>query len=820
MKALFSLALRQAITGLQLSEWRALMLALLLAIFSASLMAVLSDRLDHSLNRKGADLLGADLILQSSRPLSQELIAAADALQLRHSGVIQLATMASDNTQFLLISLRAAQANYPLRGEIQLEPSMTSSQPGLDEIWVEQAILERLNLTLGDSITLGESSFTISHILLNAPDRGRGFVSFNPQAIINQQALPATGLLLPGSRAQYRLLFAGAPDAVTQLKKQFQRELKTGERLVSVDAEEDRRGSALSRASSYLRLVAFLTLLLAGLTIFLSLRRFTRQQNRRAALLRTLGLSRQQLALTYLLQLGYLWLACSLVGIGLGWLAEQGLFYLLRDLLPQPVPAARTVLYCAGPTLGLFLVLGLALPALSQLTRTSPADLFHEQAQHASYPARISYLILAGFLLLCGLFYLNNLMLSIALLLVLLLTSLGIALLGGKLMQALGICLQSRLRLGALLQSRIQQQQRWYRLQIPVTCLLLSLLSINYLALTDLMQRWRTELPANTPDHFLINVQPWETESVQQILQTARIDSQLWPIYRGRLTGLNQATLAEQLNPKQLSHGSLNRELNLTWAAQLPEHNTLSAGQWQPDQPGVSVEHKLASELGLSVGDTVQFDIGGNNIQVPITSLRELRWDSFQPNFFYIFSPGVLSDLPASYITSFHLGERAGELSRALLNEHPTLTLIDVRQLLNQLQTLLQQLGQLTTLLLMLAALAALLLVYTTLHQELEQRQKENALLRTLGASAASCRRLDLLELSLTGLCSGVLALLITEFSLWPIHHYLLQLEPVLHPTLWLFMPLGSMLLFVAVGWFSHRPQSLSQSYRRLRQQF
>ncbi len=819
MSALIALALRQTRAGFALPECRALFLALILAISTTSLMAVMGDRLDHSLSRKGAELLGADLILQSTRPLDPQRSEAADRLGIRHSGVTQLATMASTEQQFLLISLRAAQTGYPLRGEIRLQPSDTLALPATGHIWVESAILDRLGLALGDRLTLGERDFIISHTLVSSPDRGRGFVSFNPQAIIHADDLASTGLLLPGSRAQYRLLFAGEPEAISTLQQQFKDDLATSERLIAIDEEEDRRGSALSRASAFLKLVAFLTLLISGLTIFLSLRRFTRLQNWRAALLRTLGLNRSQLAAVYLLQvLGY-WLIAALAGTLLAFVAQQGLFLLLADLLPQPIPATRPLFYLMGPALGGILVIALTLPALNQLCSTAPADLFHEQLQRSGYPVRVSYLVLAGFVLLSGLFYLNSLVLSLLLIGILLLSALLIAWLGSRLMGLFGRLLQNRLYLGNLLQSRIQQQQRWYRLQIPVTCLLLSLLSINYLALTDLMQRWRAELPASTPDHFLINVQPWETDDILGILQQADIETQLWPIYRGRLTALNQAPLADTLNTEQLSHGSLNRELNLTWAHQIPDHNNLTAGQWQADRPGVSVEEKLAGELGLNVGDVLGFDIGGTRVEVPINSLRTLRWDSFQPNFFYIFTPAQLNELPASFITSFHLGERAGEISRNLLQNHPTLTLIDVRQLLNQLQTLLGQLAQLSTLLLLLAALAALLLVYTTLHQELEHRQKENALLRTLGASAARCRQLDLLELALTGGCTGLLAVAITELSLWPVHQRLLELEPVLHPMLWWALPLGSLVLFVAMGWLSHRPKSLAASYRLLRQQ-
>lgn len=810
----FRLAAQQSISSFKLSEWRALIIALILAITIASLMAALGERIERTLLRQGSDILGADLILSSSRAIDKTTLTSAKAAGLSSSEIIQLGTMANSGDNFLLVTIRALSTAYP-RGNINLAPHQNRLIPALGEVWAEQGALDRLNLNLGDSINLGSTSFTLTAIIQSAPDRGRGFISFNPQLMINREQLDSTGLLGPGARVSYRQLFAGDPSVIKTFEASLRKKLQTGERLSSINSEEGQQNSALTKASSYLRLGALFALLISAMTIFLSLRRFTQSQYKRAALLKSLGLSDKQLLQLYLSQLCLAWAVCSVIGIVFALLLETAGLQLLQGLLPQPVPEASALTYLSGPFLGIAILICLGLPALFKLQNSNPVQLLQDQAQPLAWGGKIPYIIALFLLLACTSWYLNNFILTVSLTLTLLLLGGGLGWLGAYLSKKAAQRFAPIHRLGHLLLSRVQQQQRWYRLQIPVICILFALLSINLIALNDLVGRWQAQLPEETPNHFLINIQDWEKSDVETLLLSHQVNTPLWPIYRGRLGKINGLELTKALTKEQQDHPSLNRELNLTATAEMPRHNILTSGQWNQSN-SVSVEEKLAGELGLKLGDEVTFNIAGQEISAPIMSFRQVRWDSFQPNFYFIFTPGQLEGFSASYLTSFHLGDNSPEVSRELISKFPTLTLIDVRQILDQLQQLLGRLSLLSSLLMLLTTSAGLVLLYVTLTQELEQRRYENALLQTLGASQQQCKQLDRLEMSLIGGISGLLAVIITELSLWPIHQQLLKLDPVLHPYLWISLPLISSALFMAISWVSHRQQSVQKSYRTL----
>lgn len=814
LTTLLKIAGQHSLSNIKLSEWRSLLLALLLAISIASLMAVLGERIEQTLQRQGSALLGADLVLSNSRPLSDKTLSMAEEMALDHTSVTQIASMANQGDNFVLVSVRALNAPYP-SGQITLDKPTQTALPNLGEAWAEKGVFERLKLEPGDKLTLGSKEFVLTRTVIASPDRGRGFISFNPQIIINLDDLKGTELLGSGSRVHYRQLFSGDAQQIAKLETHLQENKQTGEQIKSLKSEEGQQNSALIKASSYLRLGALFALLIAAMTIFLSLRRFTQSQSKRAALLKSLGVSNRQLLLMYLAQLGYAWLLCSFVGVGLAIILEASGLQLLNDLLPQPVPAATFTTYFIGPALGIAIIVTLGLPNLLLLQKSTPTQLFQNQPSPLKWGGKLPYICAFVVLLLFTSSYLNSLWLTLSLTLSLLILGSLLGWLGAHIAQWSSQRLSKHHPLGQMLVSRMQQQQRWYRIQIPVICLLFALLSINLVALNDLLSRWQEQLPENTPDHFLINIQEWEKPEVETLLTAQQIDNQLWPIYRGRLSKVNGQPLAEALTPEQLEQPSLKRELNLTATEQFPDHNELTSGQWNSSQ-SVSIEQKLASELGLTLGDTVTFDIAGREASAEITSIRSVRWDSFQPNFYYIFSPDILEPYSPSYLTSFYLGDKSAEVSRSLLQQFPTLTLIDVRQILSQLQTLLSKLSLLSSLLMLLTTASGLVLLYVTLTQELEQRRHENALLLTLGASQKQCKQLDRLEMGLIGGISGVLAVIISEASLWPIHQQLLNLSPVLHPILWCLLPILSSGLFILIGHFSHRQQSLSQSYQTL----
>lgn len=820
MKGFRLLLLRQIGTQLRTTEWRALLFATWIAIALATLLALLGDRLERGLLRESAAMLGADLVLSSQRPINLERLEQAHTAGLETTEVAQFPSMIHVGEEMMLVSVRAATPPYPLRGQIRTQPAQTTQMPPPGEAWVEARILSQLGLAVGDSITLGYSELRIGAEMLSSPDRGTGFRSFSPQLVMHSDDLDATGILAPGSRAQFRLLMAGDDDAIETIDLEWQDSLSSDERLFSLRSDQPMSGAALGSALSYLKLTALIALLLAALTIFLSLRRFSLGQHKRCALLLSLGMSANDLIKLYLCQLLIAWFVLSLLGTLTGVLLEQLILSWLNELLPEQLPQPTAWRYLSGSAMGFSLLILLGLPPVLQLSRVAVSSLFRDEISGSDKRALTIQLICFALLAAALLTFLEAPLAALTLLVLILVGGLVFGWLAQRSLRLLARPLAHKLLLGRLLLMRLEQQKRWHRLQAGVVILLMTLLSLVWISRTDLLTDWQAQIPDDTPNYFVVNIQPWQTEPIQTFLQQEGINSQLYPMIRGRVSTLNGEPIRAQMNPEQLEHNTLNRELNLSWSDQPPAHNRLVAGSWwgtDTPEAEISVEREMAEELGLIPGDRLGFDLGGLTVEARITSLREVEWTSFQPNFYVIFNQSAMQEMPATFITSFRLTPEQDALATQLVREFPSLTLIDIGQLLQQIATWMQRLGDSSALILSLTLFCGALLMLLTLRQALDQRRYESALLQTLGASARQTQQLDLLELMLLGLVCGVLAVITAEGTLALLYLYLLNLEPGLHPRMWLLLPAASTLFFTLSGALMRRQLTLPQCYRLLR---
>lgn len=820
MSLLPRLARRQLRAQLRTTEWRALLLATWVAIALTTLLAVLGDRLERGLLRESAALLGADLVLSSSRPLTGERLAQIDLTNTRHTQVIQFPSMVGQGDELMLVSVRVVEEPYPLRGELVTEPAQQEQIPGPGEVWAEPRVLTQLGLQLGDTLEFGYASLKLTHRLLASPDRGSGFRSFSPHILVNRADLEASGVLAEGSRADYRLLIAGTGERMRQLDEQLRPGLADHERLHALQADQPLTGNALGNALRYLKLSALIALLLSAMTIVLALRRFALGQHTRSALLLNLGLRPGQLVRLYLYQLLLAWMLTALLGFVTGYLLQAAVYQWLSDLLPQSLPPAGWLRWLIGPALGLALLVLLGLPPILQLARIPVAHLLRGDTPPRDKTALLLQGLSAILLAVTLLAFLQAPAAALSLLLFLLL---GGALFGWLAQWALIASakpLARHLLLGRLLLMRLRQQRQWHRLQAAVVVMLLTLLSVIWISRSDLLQQWQAQFPSDTPNYFVINIQPWEKDALDTFLADQALDTELYPMIRGRLVELNGSPIRPQLTEEQQDHNTLRRELNLSWSVDRPAHNPLLAGEWWPadsTEPLISIEQEMAQELGLEVGDQLGFDVGGIPITGRISNVREVVWTSFRPNFYIIFSPGALENAPSTWITSFYLPPEQRQVSRELLQQFPSLTLIDIDQLLSQLSMWLTRLADSSALVLALSLGCGLMLLGVTLLQALEQRRFEAALLQTLGVTARQARWLDLLEFLLVGLVCGVLASVSAEAVLASLHLYLLQIDPRLHPQLWLGLPPLAALLFVLIGLLIRRPLRLEQCYRLLR---
>lgn len=807
---LVHLALRLLWRERSASEVHSLVLALFLAVATSSAIGLFSQRLHASMTQQASRFLGADLILIGSQEPSAELLAGAPAAQAQ---AVELPSMVGFGDALQLASLKAVSPDYPLRGVLKSQAQRSSTErtgglPKPGELWAEQRLLDALNAKPGDWLELGAARFKLSAILTSEPDRGGDWYSLSPRVLINLSDLPATELVQPGSRLTLKNYWKGSPQQIEQLKRQLQPKLSAAQRLQDAQHANPQLEHSLGLAQNYLNLAALAALLLAAVALALAAQRFAAQRLDSSALLRCLGLPSTQLFQLYIVQLSVLTLLATGLGLALGWLVHWGLIVLLADLLPKHLPPADARPALSALFSALLCVLGFALPTLLELAKVPPLRVLRRDLQGAPL-RRLSHYALtlsALGLLLWSLRLDGRLLLALVA---------GAALMGLVLATLLWLCLKPlkrlldraplawRLGLGQLLRNPLLALT-----QTLAFALILFALGMVALLRGELVEQWQQQLPADTPNQFALNIQPDQRAAFNQALKQAGLGSaQLYPITPGRLLAINDQPVKQRTQLGAEAERALQRDLGLSFSRQLPPSNQLVQGQWwgAHHQGQVSVEANLAHSLGLKLGDRLTVLVAGQERSAEVSSLRRLRWDSFQPNFYLLFSPDVLEGLPHSYLTSFALPAERPQLLRQLNQAFPAVTFLAIDDLLKQVRSLLTQLSQAIECLLLLVLAAALCVLWAGLLTSLDERLQHGAILRALGAPTRLLRFSRLTEFAVQGAASGFLALLACELCSALLAHFVLNSDWQAHPSL-LILPLGGSLLVTAIGLWSTLP--------------
>ncbi|CAE6925133.1 putative ABC transporter, permease protein [Pseudomonas marincola] len=808
---LFKLALRQLLREARAGEIRVLFFALLVAVAASTAIGYFSARLNSGMQLRASEFLAADLRLSASTQASPEQIEAGLALGLNHASSVEFSSVIATDTGIQLASVKAVNEAYPLRGRLKsaAQPyaqEQVSAGPKPGEAWAEARLFAALNLKAGDSIDVGNKTLRLSRVLTYEPDRGGDFYSLTPRVLINLADLDATGVVQPGSRVKYFELWSGESDALAQYKTALQPTLAANQRIQGARDSNRQIGGALGRAERYLNLSSLAAVLLSGVAVALSATRFAARRFDASALLRCFGLSRRQALTLYSIQLGLLGLSACLCGALVGWLAQYGLFFLLDGLLPGEIPAAGVWPALAGIATGLVALAGFALPPLAALGRVPPLRVLRRDM--LPVPAS-SWLVYGAALLALGLIMWRlslDLPLTLALLGGGLLTA---CLLGGLLLLALRslrrimaqASLPWRLGLGQLLRHPIAAAGQSLAFGLIILAMaLIALLRI------ELLSTWQDQLPADAPNQFALNIVPAEKEAFAQQLQAISPHAApLYPVVPGRLTAINGQAVRQLVSKDSRGERATQRDLSLTWAADLPGDNQLVAGSWWSQEkreiPGVSVEEKLAENLELKIGDTLTFNVGGLNREARVTSLRSVDWNNFQPNFYMIFEPGTLQDMPVTYLTSFYLpagnDKQLVELSRAF----PAVTLLGVDALLSQLRSILAQVTLAIEFVLAFVLAAGFAVLFAGLQTTLDERIRQGALLRALGAERKIVINARRAEFAMLGATSGVLAALGCELISYLLYRYAFNLEWSPHPWLLILPVIGALAVGAAGIW-------------------
>lgn len=804
---LCALALRQLLRDARASEVRVLFFALLVAVAASTAIGYFGARLNGAMQLRASEFLAADLVLQGSSAAQAAQIDAGTSRGLTHARVVEFTSVVAADAGIQLSSIKAIDPAYPLRGQLRSAATPYGSEtpgggPAAGEAWVEARLLAALGLSLGDSIDVGMKTLRMTRVLTYEPDRAGNFYSLTPRVLMNIADLDATGVIQPGSRVTYRDLWRGEPDTLVQYRQAVEKDLAANQRLLDTRDGNRQIGGALGRAERYLNMASLVAVLLAGVAVALSASRYAARRLDASALLRCLGLSRHQALGLYSLQLAMLGLVAALAGALLGWLAQLGLFALLQGLLPSTVPPGGIAPALAGIGTGLVALAGFALPPLAALGRVPPLRVLRRDLLPVP-PS--SWLVYGAALFALGLIMWRlslDLLLTFALLgggLIAALLLGGLLLLGLRSLRRLlvGSPLPWRLGLGQLLRHPLAAAG-----QALAFGLILLAMALVALLRAELLDNWQAQLPKDAPNHFALNILPDEREPFAQRLREVNATSApLYPVIPGRLTHINDQPVQQLVSKESTGDRAVQRDLSLTWAAELPQGNALSEGDWwqtppaTDGPPAVSVEAELAASLKLKLGDLLTFDIGGEHRQARVSSLRTVHWDSFQPNFYMIFQPGTLQGLPATYLTSFYLAPRHDTDVVALSRAFPAVTILQVDALLGQLRSILAQVTLAVEYVLLFVLAAGLAVLFAGLQATLDERIRQGALLRALGAGRALLVKARRIEFGLLGAASGLLAALGCELITWALYRYAFDLHWAPHPWLLVLPVLGAVLV-------------------------
>ncbi|MFI3222894.1 MAG: FtsX-like permease family protein, partial [Methylococcaceae bacterium] len=768
----FNLALRLLWRDSRSGELTLLILALIIAVSSSTAIALFSERLQRTMSHQAAELLGADLVIASPELMAQEWLGQAKLLNLKAARTAEFASVLIEHDELILASIKAISDTYPLRGFLKTSEGDVNAEtivhhgPEPGTAWLEKRLLSALKLKLGDTLTVGEKPLLVTKIITYEPDKKGDFYSFSPRVMINDLDLLATGVIQPGSQVHYYFQFVGDANALMAFKNWLKPQLNPSQRIMDSHDNRPELSSALNRAERYLGLSSILVILIAGVAIAMATTRYTERHFNATALLRCLGLKQREILWLYSSQFMALGLLASAMGTVLGYCAQVGLFYILRELLPQPIAPPGLASLFFGFVIGMVVLFGFALPPLLRLKHVSALRVLRRELEPGQPKVWLVYGLAIGLISLLIWKYTDDLKMTVS---VLGLGLISLMLLGLLIMGLLklihkrldGLSLLWRLGLQGLLRNNRASISQILAFSITLVAMLLSFNVRN-----DIINDWQQQLPKDAPNHFALNIFPHQVQDFKEELKQQHITgSEFYPVVRGRLTAINQLAVQKRVSKDSQGDNAIRRDLSLTWAADLPNDNNLQAGEWWTESlPGqVSVEQKLTESLSIKVGDNLTFTVGSQQFNAKVANIRSLRWDTMKPNFYMVFSPGTLEVFPSTFITSFYLAENQKELLNVLVKKFPSTTVLEVDLILQQFKTLLTQLTQAINFLLYFALMAGFIVLLAAVYTTLDQRIYEGALMRTLGASRRLLRTAQFIEFSALGLISGVMAMVMSE---------------------------------------------------------
>lgn len=774
-------------------DWRGgelniLAIGLIIAVTSITAVGFFTDRIERGMQMQSAELLAADLVITSGRTDINDYIADARANDFQVTTTSQFRSVLLANDRLQLVEVKAVSEGYPLRGALRISDSAfgddaaTTTLPAAGELWIEARLLPLLNLELGDRVSLGNSSFVLSKILRYEPDRAGDLFSVAPRVMMNSIDVAATGLINTGALVNYRVLIAGERSNINRYQKAIKNRLRPGEEIVSVEEGRPELNTALQSAKQFLGLAALISVLLAGVAVATVANRFSHRHLSSSAMMRCLGATQRTIIQLFTLEMFWLALLASSIGCMFGILTQFVIIQLLDQLLLTQLPPPSFKAVLLGYATGIVMLIGFALPPLLALRRVPPLHVLRKDVKTTPPSAWTVYLAVMLCMSLLLYWQIGDLKLVslviggiIGTLLILALAAYLLILLLNRLRGRVGVAWRFGL-------ANISRRPGSSVVQIVAFGLGIMIMLLLSTVRSDLLRDWQSSLPADAPNHFVINVQSDQVAAISDYFKTMGVsNTKLYPMVRARLLEINNRTVNSSDYESERAKHLLTREFSLSWAEHMQQDNAVVAGSWWSSddfgKPLLSLESKLAETLKLQLNDVVGFDINGNIINFTVSNLRSVDWDTFNINFFTVVPPGVLEDKPASWVTSVYLDKEQRQQLGKLVREFSNVTLIDVASIMQRVRGIINRVSLAVEFIFLFTLLAGLAVLYAAIQSNQDERRFESAVLRTLGASKKTLMLGLLAEFTLLGALSGLLAGIAATSLAWLLAEFIFKFD-------------------------------------------
>jgi putative ABC transport system permease protein len=802
-------------------EWRSgeigvLLLALTVAVAALTGVGFLVGRIGAAVDLQASEVLAADIRLGSPQPIPEKYFEEAARRGVRTARSINLLSVVFNGEASQLTNLRAVGEGYPLRGNVMIadEPFVpgrgATAIPAPGEVWPDSKLLVAIGAKVGSQISVGAGSFRVSRVLISRPDQGGSFADLAPSLIMNSADIPATQLIQPGSRVSYAALFAGERVRIDELKTWLGANKRRGERILDIAQASPQIKNAVDRAGRFLSLASLVSVLLSAIAVAMSARRYVQRHLDSVALMKTLGATRAFTLSVSIIQLMVIAVAATVIGSALGFLAQEWLLHAIRGLLNAELPPADLEPLAIGFVTAVAVLAGFALPPLLQLSRVPAIRVLRRDVgppaplvMLAFGPAVFAVVFLVYWVVRSWfLFFAFSLGLAGFLLL---LAGAGALLVGlaGRLRGSVGV--SWRYGVANLSRRRAESVVQIVAFGMGIMVLLLLGLVRN-----DLANDWRISLPDNLPNYFFINIPQNDRDSfMSELAARGASPSRVLPMIRGRLTGINGASVERRRFNNQDGEDAAAREQNLTWADELGADNRVVAGRWwgpgYKGEPLVSIATEFQESMGLKLGDKLTFDIAGETLEATIANFRKVKWDSFQPNFFIMFAPGVIENTTGTYMTSVHFPGGEARSLATLARKFPSVSIFDIQDLLERVRSVFDKAVLAVQSVFFFTLFAGLTVMMAAVQASRDERRYESAMLRTLGASRGTVLQGVLAEFITLGALAGLLAALGASIGGYFVATRVLEMKYGFDPLVWLVGTFGGALLVSFSGWLATR---------------